>query len=113
MEGVPEKQIFVRSQSSRPSEMEWGRFIALALIAYYFVLLLPTPRRRGPPNQSVCWGHPNQSVLGPPNQSVPGPSNQSLPTGPQIRVCLGAPEGVNPPLHLPTPVSASLKTQVA
>ena len=39
------------------------------------------------------------TLLGAPNQSVPGPPNQSVMGGPQTRVCLGAPEGVNPPLR--------------
>ena len=42
------------------------------------------------------------TLLGAPNQSVPGPPNQSVMGGPQTRVCLGAPEGVNPPLVLST-----------
>ena len=49
----------------------------------------PSPRRRGPSNQSVL-GAPKPECAGAPKPECDG--------GPQTRVCLGAPDGVNPPL---------------
>ena len=52
------------------------------------------------PSHLAKEGAPQTRVgRGPPNQSVPGAPNQSVMGGPQTRVCLGAPEGVNPPLR--------------
>ena len=60
-----------------------------ASIVYYFILLLLTRLKQGAPKPE-CGEAPKPECAGAPKPECDG--------GPQTRECLGAPEGVNPPL---------------